>query len=72
MMPGLFSDFLTPLTRELYRIVPSGNSPARSSRRAFRSTVRKSCGLFQEVLNLLNLDNPFSDDCNGKYTILIQ
>jgi hypothetical protein len=69
-MPVLLSDFLRPLTRELNRIVPLGNSPARTSRRTFRSTARKSCGLFQEMLPLVNPHN-LRDDTNSVQVILI-
>jgi hypothetical protein len=61
---------LRPLIRELNQIVPLGNSPARTSRRTFRSTARKSCGLFQEMLFLVNPHN-HRDDSNGVQIILI-
>ena len=58
MTPVVVSDFSMPVTRDLNRMVPAGNSPASDSRRTLRSTERNSCGLFnQDILPALAMPN---------------
>ena len=59
MTPVVVSDFSMPVTRDLNRMVPAGNSPASVSRRTLRSTQRISCGLLnQDISPALAMPNP--------------